>query len=58
MYLSVIDGARFAEPNPRPMFPNPPGPLRLEPQSPGLRERIWWGVRVERDGGSGPPSWA
>jgi len=25
------------------MFPNPPGPLRLEPHSPGLRDRIWWG---------------
>jgi alkanesulfonate monooxygenase SsuD/methylene tetrahydromethanopterin reductase-like flavin-dependent oxidoreductase (luciferase family) len=44
VYLQVIDGTRFAEPNPRPMFPNPhPGPLPLEPQSPGLRERIWWG---------------
>ena len=27
VFLSVIDGARFAEPNPRPMFPNPPGML-------------------------------
>jgi alkanesulfonate monooxygenase SsuD/methylene tetrahydromethanopterin reductase-like flavin-dependent oxidoreductase (luciferase family) len=26
------------------MFPNPPGLLRLEPHSPGLRERIWWGA--------------
>ncbi len=44
VYLQVIDGARFAEPNPRPMFANPhPGPLGIEPQSPGLRERIWWG---------------
>jgi alkanesulfonate monooxygenase SsuD/methylene tetrahydromethanopterin reductase-like flavin-dependent oxidoreductase (luciferase family) len=25
------------------MFPNPPGLLRLEPFSEGLRERIWWG---------------
>jgi alkanesulfonate monooxygenase SsuD/methylene tetrahydromethanopterin reductase-like flavin-dependent oxidoreductase (luciferase family) len=25
------------------MFPNPPGMLRLEPHSEGLRERIWWG---------------
>jgi alkanesulfonate monooxygenase SsuD/methylene tetrahydromethanopterin reductase-like flavin-dependent oxidoreductase (luciferase family) len=25
------------------MFPNPPGLLRLEPHSAGLRERIWWG---------------
>ena len=26
------------------MFPNPPGLLPLEPQSPGLRDRIWWGA--------------
>jgi alkanesulfonate monooxygenase SsuD/methylene tetrahydromethanopterin reductase-like flavin-dependent oxidoreductase (luciferase family) len=25
------------------MFPNPPGLLRLEPHSAGLRDRIWWG---------------
>jgi len=34
----------FAEPNPTPMFPNPPGLLRPEPHSPGLRDRIWWGA--------------
>ncbi len=45
VFLQVISGARFAEPNPRPMFPNPhPGPLPIEPQSPGLRDRIWWGA--------------
>ncbi len=44
VFLQVIDGARFAEPNPSPMFPNPPGPLGIEPQSPGLRDRIWWGA--------------
>ncbi|WP_300014331.1 LLM class flavin-dependent oxidoreductase [Pseudonocardia sp.] len=43
-FLEVIDGATFARPNPRPMFPNPPGLLRIEPQSPGLRDRIWWGA--------------
>ncbi|WP_129337400.1 LLM class flavin-dependent oxidoreductase [Cellulomonas endophytica] len=42
--LRVLEGEGFAEPNPRPMFPNPPGLLRLEPHSPGLRERIWWGA--------------
>ena len=42
--LQVLTGVGFAEPNPRPMFPNPPGLLRLEPYSPGLRERIWWGA--------------
>ena len=41
--LEVLKGNGFAEPNPRPMFPNPPGKLRLEPYAPGLRERIWWG---------------
>ena len=42
-FLELLDGKGFAKPNPRPMFPNPPGLLRLEPHSPGLRERIWWG---------------
>src|SRR5512141_2777944 len=41
--LDLLRGEGFAKPNPRPMFPNPPGLLRLEPHSPGLRERIWWG---------------
>ena len=42
--LELLRGEGFAQPNPRPMFPNPPGLLRLEPHSPGLRERIWWGA--------------
>jgi alkanesulfonate monooxygenase SsuD/methylene tetrahydromethanopterin reductase-like flavin-dependent oxidoreductase (luciferase family) len=42
-YLDLLRGEGFAEPNPRPMFPNPPGLLRLEPHAEGLRERIWWG---------------
>jgi alkanesulfonate monooxygenase SsuD/methylene tetrahydromethanopterin reductase-like flavin-dependent oxidoreductase (luciferase family) len=42
-FLELLTGEGFAQPNPRPMFPNPPGLLRLEPHSPGLRERIWWG---------------
>src|ERR1700677_117207 len=41
--LQVLTGEGFAEPNPRPMCANPPGLLRIEPCSPGLRERIWWG---------------
>src|SRR4029450_13786523 len=44
VFLQVIGGAGFAEPNPSPMFPNPPGLLRTEPHSPGLRDRIWWGA--------------
>ncbi len=43
VFLDVIQGRGFAEPNPQPMFPNPPGLLRLEPYSEGLRDRIWWG---------------
>ncbi|MDQ0512536.1 LLM class flavin-dependent oxidoreductase [Ancylobacter amanitiformis] len=42
--LEALKGEGFAQPNPRPMFPNPPGLLRLEPHAPGLRERIWWGA--------------
>jgi alkanesulfonate monooxygenase SsuD/methylene tetrahydromethanopterin reductase-like flavin-dependent oxidoreductase (luciferase family) len=44
VFLKVISGVGFAEPNPTPMFPNPPGLLRPEPHSPGLRDRIWWGA--------------
>jgi alkanesulfonate monooxygenase SsuD/methylene tetrahydromethanopterin reductase-like flavin-dependent oxidoreductase (luciferase family) len=43
VFLDLLKGEGFARPNPRPMFPNPPGLLRLEPYSEGLRERIWWG---------------
>ncbi|MGD1015402.1 MAG: LLM class flavin-dependent oxidoreductase [Roseiarcus sp.] len=43
-FLERLGGQGFAQPNPRPMFPNPPGLLRLEPYSAGLRERIWWGA--------------
>ena len=43
VFLQLIEGKGFAQPSPNPMFPNPPGLLRLEPHSPGLRERIWWG---------------
>ena len=42
--LEALQGRGFAQPNPRPMFPNPPGLLRLEPYAPGLRDRIWWGA--------------
>src|SRR5213080_4764394 len=44
VFLQVLEGEGFAEPNPRPMFANPPGLLRLEPHAPGLRDRIWWGA--------------
>jgi alkanesulfonate monooxygenase SsuD/methylene tetrahydromethanopterin reductase-like flavin-dependent oxidoreductase (luciferase family) len=48
IFLEVITGEGFAQPNPRPMFPNPPGLLRIEPHSPGLRDRIWWGAGSRR----------
>src|SRR6516162_5604572 len=51
--LEVLRGEGFARPNPRSMFPNPPGLLRLEPHSEGLRERIWWGA-----GTNGTAAWA
>src|ERR1700735_1135641 len=43
VFYDLLQGRGFAEPNPRPMFQNQPGLLRLEPFSEGLRERIWWG---------------
>src|SRR5271155_2211519 len=44
VFLDVLRGEGFARPNPQPMFPNPPGLLRVEPYSEGLRDRIWWGA--------------
>jgi alkanesulfonate monooxygenase SsuD/methylene tetrahydromethanopterin reductase-like flavin-dependent oxidoreductase (luciferase family) len=43
VFLDMLNGEGFAKPNPRPMFPNPPGLLRIEPHAEGLRSRIWWG---------------
>ena len=43
-FLEVLRGEGFAQPNPRPMFSNPPGLLRIEPHSEELRDRIWWGA--------------
>src|SRR5207248_1363046 len=43
VFLDVLKGQGFAQPNPRPMFQNLPGLLRVEPHSDGLRDRIWWG---------------
>jgi alkanesulfonate monooxygenase SsuD/methylene tetrahydromethanopterin reductase-like flavin-dependent oxidoreductase (luciferase family) len=52
-FLELLRGKGFAQPNPRPMFPNPPGLLRLEPYSEGLRDRIWWGSAA-----NGTAAWA
>jgi alkanesulfonate monooxygenase SsuD/methylene tetrahydromethanopterin reductase-like flavin-dependent oxidoreductase (luciferase family) len=51
--LEVLRGEGFAQPSPQPMFPNPPGLLRLEPYSEGLRDRIWWGA-----GSNATAAWA
>ena len=53
VFLDLLRGQGFAKPNPRPMFANPPGLLRLEPYAEGLRERIWWGA-----GSSETAQWA
>ena len=42
-------GRGFAQPNPRPMFPNPPGLLRLEPYSKGLARTDLVGRGLQRD---------
>jgi alkanesulfonate monooxygenase SsuD/methylene tetrahydromethanopterin reductase-like flavin-dependent oxidoreductase (luciferase family) len=47
-FLEALKGEGFAEPNPSPMFENPPGLLRVEPHSEGLRERIWWGAGTRK----------
>lgn len=46
-FLTLLEGEGFANPSPRPMFSNPPGLLRLEPHSDGLRDRIWWGAATD-----------
>jgi alkanesulfonate monooxygenase SsuD/methylene tetrahydromethanopterin reductase-like flavin-dependent oxidoreductase (luciferase family) len=52
-FLELLHGNGFAQPNPRPMFANPPGLLPIEPYSEGLRERIWWG-----SGSNATAAWA
>jgi alkanesulfonate monooxygenase SsuD/methylene tetrahydromethanopterin reductase-like flavin-dependent oxidoreductase (luciferase family) len=52
-FLELLGGKGFAQPNPRPMFSNPPGLLPLEPYSEGLRDRIWWGA-----GSNATAAWA
>jgi alkanesulfonate monooxygenase SsuD/methylene tetrahydromethanopterin reductase-like flavin-dependent oxidoreductase (luciferase family) len=47
LFFQLLKGEGFAKPNPQPMFANPPGLLRLEPHSEGLRDRIWWGSAAD-----------
>lgn len=53
VFLELLGGRGFAQPSPHPMFANPPGLLRLEPHSEGLRDRIWWGSAT-----NGTAEWA
>ena len=43
-FLQAIDGEPLADPDLR---MSPPGKLRIEPRSPGLRDRIWWGAGTQ-----------
>src|ERR1700753_2227249 len=38
IFLELLAGKGFAKPNPQPMFPNPPGLLRLQRTPDGFRE--------------------
>jgi len=49
VFLNVLRGEGFARPNPRPMFPNPPGMLRIEPHSKGLGGGEFGGRGVKRN---------
>jgi alkanesulfonate monooxygenase SsuD/methylene tetrahydromethanopterin reductase-like flavin-dependent oxidoreductase (luciferase family) len=51
VFLEVLKGEGFAQPNPRPMFANPPGLLRIEPHSPGSAGPDLVGRRHARDRG-------
>lgn len=43
-FLEAIDGTPMAEADPAQYDPSLPIKLRVEPHSPRLRERIWWGA--------------
>ena len=54
-FLKVLEGEGFARPNPRPMFPNPPGLLRIEPHAPACATASGGAPAAVRPP-SGPPS--
>jgi hypothetical protein len=53
VFLELLLGKGFAKPNPSPMFPNPPGLLRLEALFRGLAGAHLVGRRHECDGAMG-----
>jgi len=44
LFLRAIDGEGLAERDPHSPFGGGTGLQRIEPHSPGLRQRIWWGA--------------
>ncbi len=52
-FLQAIDGEGMAERDPRSPFGGGSGMQRVEPHSPGLRSRVWWGA-----GGHESARWA
>jgi hypothetical protein len=52
VFFDLLRGEGLAQPNPRPMFPNPPGLLRLEPHS-GACAPDLVGRQLERHGDLG-----
>ena len=58
VFLEVLKGEGFAQPNPRPMFPNPPGLLRPRATLGGPARPDLVGLGVRRHGRLGRRSWA
>jgi len=49
LFLAAIRGERLVDADPR-MTGGMPGKLAVQPQSPGLAERIWWGAGTRATG--------
>ena len=58
VFLELLRGKGFAEPNPRPMFPNPPGLLRARAAFRRAARADLVGRRVDSATRSGRRSWA
>src|ERR1700710_221259 len=50
LFLAAISGATVVDADPR-MTGGASGRLAIQPQAPGLRERIWWGSGTRATGG-------
>ena len=56
IFLDVLNGEGFAQPNPRPMFPNPPGLLRRRAALPMVCASGSGGVQAHGRTPHGPPN--